>query len=230
MVPEPNCPPAWLAIGGRLAFDLDGTLIDARRRQVGVAAEALAWATGEALDGARFWRAKRGGATTSGALRALGYPAETADRVARRWAALIEADEWLDRDRPLGGVKRVVEVLCAAGAVITVLTARRRPSGAERSLQVCGLSAAVHELIVVDPGVAAAAKAQALRRCRASAFVGDTDSDGAASRAAGVPFAAVSTGQRSAAYLRARGYFVARSLGAALDGLAAGHQRTTRVS
>ncbi len=205
-----------------IAFDLDGTLINARPRQVGVASEALAWATGEALDERRFWRAKRAGATTLAALRRLGFSAATAEPVARRWAERIESDDWLEIDRALPGVRRVLAELRAAGTEITVLTARRRRQGARRSVEVAALAPLVDDLVVVDPRRAAAAKARSLRERGAGAFIGDTDSDGAAARAAGVPFAAVMTGQRSRAYLAGRGYLVGRSLGAALELLGPG--------
>jgi phosphoglycolate phosphatase-like HAD superfamily hydrolase len=202
--------------GARIAFDLDGTLIDARRRQVGVATEALAWATGERLEEARFWRAKRSGASTRQALTELGYHAATAASVAQRWAERIEADDWLDADRALPGVKRTLTALRAAGAVICVATARRRAGGARRSLQAAGLAPLIAELIVVVPAMAVPAKARALRRWGAVAFIGDTETDGLASQSAGVPFAAVTTGQRSPGYLSARGYAPEKSLSAAL--------------
>ena len=204
----------------RIAFDLDGTLIDARRRQVGVAREALLWATGEKLDELRFWRAKRSGATTLGAIRGLGYGAADAERVAQRWAELVETDEWLASDRALTGVRRALGGLRADGAVVTVITARRRREGARCSVQASGIDSLIHELIVVEPDRAVSAKAQALRRCHADGFIGDTDSDGRAARAAVVRFTAVMTGQRSRAYLDARGYEVARSLSEALELLA----------
>jgi phosphoglycolate phosphatase-like HAD superfamily hydrolase len=200
-----------------LAFDLDGTLIDARRRQVGVAREALLWATGEKLDELSFWRAKRSGATTLEALLGLGYAAADAERVTRRWAELIETDEWLASDRALTGARRALAGLRAHGAVVTVITARRRSEGARCSVQASGIASLIHELIVVESDLAVSAKAQALRRCGADGFIGDTDSDGKAARAAVVRFVAVMTGQRSRAYLHARGYQVARSLSEALE-------------
>jgi phosphoglycolate phosphatase len=215
--------PRLASIPSRIAFDLDGTLIDARARQVAVARDALVRATGEELDQARFWRRKRAGATTLEALRGLGYPAATAEPAARRWGERIEADEWLACDRALPGVARRLGEVRGAGSAIMVITARRRPAGARRSVAAAGLAPLIDDLIVVDPRDAVAAKARALRECGAAAFIGDTDSDGAASRSAGVPFVAVSTGQRSAGYLRARGYEVTGSLRAALA-------RLTRVT
>ena len=180
-----------------IALDLDGTLIDARVRQVGVASEALAALAGESLDEV--------GASTREALETLGYPSETAASVARRWGERIESDEWLRRDRALTGAREVLADL-RAGHRIAVLTARREADGARLSLACAGLEELVDEVCVVDPARAADAKASALARYRAAGFIGDTESDGEAARRAGVRFRAVSTGQRSSSYLQARGY------------------------
>jgi phosphoglycolate phosphatase-like HAD superfamily hydrolase len=187
-----------------------------------VAREALLWATGEKLDEVRFWRAKRSGSTTMSALRELGYTAPDAERVAHRWAELIETDDWLASDRALKGARRVLAGLRADGAVVTVITARRRGDGARRSVAASRLDSLIDDLVIVNPEAAVSAKAQALGRCRASGFIGDTESDGRAAGAARVRFVAVMTGQRSRAYLDARGYEVARSLSEALERLAGG--------
>lgn len=205
--------------GPVIALDLDGTLIDAGPRQIGVAGEALAALTGTNLDARRFWAAKREGATTRGALEALGHPPETAAAVAARWMDRIESDEWLCRDRALPGAAHALSALRSTGAVLIVLTARRRPDGARLSMASAGLDRLVDELSVVDPADAVAEKARALSAIRPIVFIGDSESDGAAASRAGVRFAAVATGQRSGEYLRARGYQPAASLRAALDGV-----------
>jgi phosphoglycolate phosphatase-like HAD superfamily hydrolase len=213
-----------------VALDLDGTLIDARDRQVGVAAEALAEVTGHELDERRFWQAKRRGATTREALELLGHPTGSAIAVAQRWSQRIESDEWLRRDRALPGVPRALASLRAAGVATVVLTARRSADGARVSLRSAGLEDLVEQLFVVDPVRAVAGKATALRRCRAAAFVGDTESDGAAADRAGVPFGAVSTGQRSRPYLRAAGYDAAASLRVALERVMSATGPPARIS
>jgi phosphoglycolate phosphatase-like HAD superfamily hydrolase len=169
------------------------------------------------LDEARFWRLKRAGATTREALASLGARAAVAERAARRWGERIESDEWLSRDRALPGVARSLESLRRSDRGVAVLTARRRAVGAARSLEAAGLDRLIDELIVVDPADAATAKARELRRLQALVFVGDTESDGEAARRADVPFAAVSTGQRSPGFLSARGYEPHRSLRGALS-------------
>ena len=187
--------------GRALALDLDGTLIDARIRQAGVAAEVLAAVCGAELDQDAFWAAKRAGATTADALAALGFSSSVAASVARGWAERMESDDWLARDRALPGV---VDALGSLDGSVLVVTARRRASGAEISLGAAGLEGLVDDVVVVEPVRAAEAKAGVLVQRDARAFVGDTTSDGEAARRAGVPFVAVDTGQRTAA-VSARG-------------------------
>ena len=199
-----------------LAFDLDGTLIDARHRQVEVTAWMIGQHGGGTLDRTRFWRFKRGGMNTAAALARLGYGTDLVETVARGWPDQMETDLWLDQDRALPGVTRVLGRLRADGARIAVITARRRAEGAKRSLAAAHLSDFVDDVSAVAPAEAAAAKARRLRELGAEWFVGDTDSDGTAARAAGVPFVAVSTGQRSGGWLQALGYQPAGSLHAAV--------------
>ncbi|HEY6397763.1 MAG TPA: HAD family hydrolase, partial [Solirubrobacteraceae bacterium] len=188
-----------------IALDLDGTLIDARDRQVGVASEVLADLTGLELNQMRFWRAKRGGATTRQALEQLGHPRPIAIEVAQRWRERIESDEWLRRDRALSGTPRALAGLRAAGVAVAVLTGRRSAEGARLSLRSAGLEDRIDHLFVVNPVGVVVGKARALRRCQAAVFIGDTESDGAAAQRAEVPFTAVATGQRSPSHLRAQG-------------------------
>jgi phosphoglycolate phosphatase-like HAD superfamily hydrolase len=99
---------------------------------------------------------------------------------------------------------------------VVVVTARSRPEGAEQVLRTIGLDELV-DLVVVSPAAAVREKADALRACRAAGYIADTESDAEAARQAGVPFVAVSTGQRSAEFLAARGCLVAVSLRAGWD-------------
>jgi phosphoglycolate phosphatase-like HAD superfamily hydrolase len=64
------------------------------------------------------------------------------------------------------------------------------------------LFAQVH---VVQPVQASEQKAVRLKLIAAQCFIGDTESDFHAARAAEVPFYAVTTGQRNESYLRSQG-------------------------
>jgi phosphoglycolate phosphatase len=196
----------------RLALDLDGTLVDARARQVAVASHVLGEMGEAALEEDLFWALKRAGATTERALVKLGYPLRAAADIADSWRKEIEADRWLELDDALPGVLRVLQELRSRGVTITVLTARQRAEGAARSLEGAGLADLVDELHVVDPARAVAAKADLLARHVHVGFVGDTASDGEAAAAAGVPFVAVTSGQCCFGHLYSLGYRVVPTL------------------
>ena len=85
-----------------------------------------------------------------------------------------------------------------------VLTARRDADAVRDQVVALGLVPA-SDVLVVDPAAADREKARALRDLDAIGFVGDNESDGRAAAGAGVPFACVDTGQRSAAFLREQG-------------------------
>ena len=178
-----------------LALDLDGTLLDCRRRQV-----ELARHVAPALDGRRFWAAKRMGATTRSALAEQGIEGAAA---AAAWGAAIEDPEWLALDAVLPGAVEAIERARAAAFEPLVLTARRDAAAVREQVARSGLPVAgVH---VVDPRRAAPEKAALLRELAAAGLVGDTESDAAAAREAGVAFAAVGSGQRAPRFLEARG-------------------------
>jgi phosphoglycolate phosphatase-like HAD superfamily hydrolase len=195
-----------------LALDLDGTLIDARPRQVEVAHHAVKELGALALNERLFWECKRAGASTEQALVQLGYPLGFAADVARLWKRDIESKRWLAHDRPLPGVAIVLRRLRAQRITVLVLTARQRSESARRSIEIAGLARLVDELLVVDPAKAASSKAKLLMDRDALAFIGDTASDGMAAAAAGVRFVAVTTGQRAHGYLHSLGYRVSPTL------------------
>lgn len=132
------------------------------------------------------------------------------------WAAEIESDANLALDAPLPGVARLLAGLRRQGRRIAILTARVRPEAARAQLAGLGLAALADVVEVVSPADAATAKRALLSALRATAYIGDSEADHRA--AAGLlPFAAVSTGQRSPGYLRRAGVApVAPSLAAAL--------------
>lgn len=203
-----------------LAFDLDGTLIACRDRQVAVAA-ALAREAGVGnFRPDRFWALKRRGRTTREALEDLGTA--QAESLAGRWVDMVEADRWLRLDGLVPGAVRCLEALRAAGHEAVLVTARRRADAVRAQVDALGLGRLLADIRVVPPTTAVAAKASALADSGAGGYVGDAETDAAAADAAGVPFAAVGYGQRDPDYLRARGIEpVHGELTAAVDALLA---------
>jgi phosphoglycolate phosphatase-like HAD superfamily hydrolase len=187
----------------RVALDLDGTLIDAQRRQVAVAQSALDRAAGTALDAHRFWARKRAGRTTLEALLDLGVPDRVAADAAGLWSADIESQDQLRLDAPLPGTREALAIMRSREWDLFVLTARRDVRAVLAQVDALDLDLDPASTFVVDPRDAATQKARVLRDQQADAFIGDTESDARAAGLAGVRFLAVSTGQRSAEWLRA---------------------------
>jgi phosphoglycolate phosphatase-like HAD superfamily hydrolase len=160
---------------------------------------------GDTFNADAFWEAKRTGLATAPALVAAGLAEGTAREGARAWRAAIEDDEWLALDSLLPAAVDALDTLHAARVAIVLLTARTRPGAVDRQLRALGVLERVDALLVVDPNSVVSAKAAELRRVRACALIGDTESDAAAAAEAGVPFLAVATGQRSPDFLAARG-------------------------
>ena len=187
-------------------FDLDGTLVTCRERQVAVALEAL---SGEGwpnrLDSRRFWALKRNGATTCEALVRLGVPTAVALLAADRWRATIEDRRWLELDRAFADARQAITAVREQKMSPVILTARRRRSLVHWQIARLRLDSIVDEVVVVRPQHSEEEKARALEKLSAAAFVGDTELDHRSSCAVRVPFAAVSSGQRSRRFLLGRG-------------------------
>lgn len=177
-----------------LALDLDGTLLDCGPRQV----EALHAVLGEPYpDPTGFWQAKRGGATTLEALVALGMAEQQAAEIAAQWRITVEDDDLLAVDTLLPAVEQTLAAARTSVDRLVIITARRRGDAAVAQCERLGLMTLLDEVIAVDPTAASESKAAVLTDIAAFAFIGDTASDARAAAAAGVPFAAVTTGQHA---------------------------------
>ena len=186
------------------AFDLDGTLLDARARQVHVLIEAGIALDEPTPDADRFWQLKRNGSTTGQALEQLGLPTARAHRLATWWQAHVEDPEMLRFDQLLPLANAAIEACRVEGLSPRILTARSNAGSVLMQLDKCGLGRLVDEVHVVSPFGAATAKAAHLKLWSAIAMIGDTESDARAAAMATVPFLAVCCGQRSEDFLRAR--------------------------
>lgn len=203
-----------------LALDLDGPILDPEPRQTAV----LRWvlteesATG-AIDPGEVWELKRQGLSTQAALHELGMAAAEAERLASRWTEAVEDPQWLSLDAALPGVLEVLAGLAEQGTRPVIITARRHADRAAKQVESLGLLRWCSALRVVSPDHADSEKAGELREIRASALIGDTESDAEAANLAGVAFAAVTTGQRSREFLEGHGLQAFASLADALQDL-----------
>ena len=185
-----------------LALDLDGTLVSCEQRHCALM-RYLCRADGLTADFIpRYWAAKREGASNLQALRALGHAAPEARAAA--WQRDIEHWPWLGYDQLLPGVTSALAALARGDIRIALLTARSQPAFLRQQLDRLGLSPNLDALVIVPPGQAAPAKAAALRKLSALAFVGDSETDAEAATLARTPFLALSCGMRSAAFWQAR--------------------------
>lgn len=188
-----------------IVLDLDGTLITCQHRQVALAEHLSDRYASSAFDSAAFWEAKRAGASTLAALRTLGFTHHTASLIATEWALCIEDESWIAYDVLIPGALRALEQIASAGLGAIVLTARRNARGVARQLTVMGITPWLIHTIVVSPFRAVEDKARVLIDLMPQAFIGDSESDAAAAKRAGVPFLAVSTGQRGTDFWSAYG-------------------------
>lgn len=187
----------------RIGLDFDGTLVSCRERHTALM-DALARPLGVDVPAAALWRLKRRGLNNADALRRLGVPGDAIERLLAGWTAQIERLPWLAFDRLLVKLPRLERMVCA-GSSLHLLTARRSPPLLLQQLARLGMTNLFASIDVVDPDQAATSKAAALQRRGCAVFFGDSESDQRAATVAGVPFKAVSSGMRSAAFLRSQG-------------------------
>lgn len=174
--------------GGRVIVDLDGTLLDTRRRHHAVYSEAVG-ALGQApLPLRDLWRAKRRGVGWDlllGDPRQLGAFFEV-------WKRRIEAPDMLALDQLHPGAARALRRLRDHGLQAVLLTARRDPAALEDQLRDLGVRDSLSEVVAVGSGSKAPPPGPPILR-----WIGDTEADIEGARAAGVPVTAVTNGIRT---------------------------------
>lgn len=127
----------------KLIFDLDGTLIDSRRR-LHVLFQRL---TGSPMDFDEYWRHKRAKTSNDVLLRRAGHDELAITRFHEAWMPLIEADEYLEMDTLLPGVDEALTRLSRT-ATLYLCTARQHPEAAVRQLERLGLAPYFDRILV----------------------------------------------------------------------------------
>ena len=193
----------WMASPPRaVVFDLDGTLVDTAL-DIAAALDRLLVELGHRAVGVDVARGLIGGgarALVERGLAAAGAPAPgDPDALARRWLDIYEAGI-CENSRPYPGVDQTLTRLARAGARLAVCT-NKADRSALRLLDALGLSG--HFTAIVggdvprrkpDPAHLRAALGRIGAREDEAVLVGDSDTDAATARDAGVAFIAVSYG------------------------------------
>ena len=184
----------------KLAFDLDGTLINCEPRQSSVLRATMA-GYGLKVDLKRVWELKRDGASTKGAIKQLGLDQEQARRVVEAWSMMVETPFWLGMDTVISGVRESLHKIRNTGAVLCLITARKRKEWVRPQLVNLGLIGYFDHIVVVPQDDVAKSKAKVLGELTADAYFGDTESDFSACQISGVPFYGLCSGQRCREFL-----------------------------
>ncbi|MFN3076305.1 MAG: HAD family hydrolase [Alphaproteobacteria bacterium] len=135
----------------RIGLDLDGTVLDSRRRHV-VAVVRAAGEEGVSLSEAmaeRYFALKCDGATGLEALRRL--EVASAEGICRRWLERIETREMLALDHPYPGVAEVLATAHGAGMRFVLVTARRDAAAVREQLVQHDLARFFDDIRVIDP-------------------------------------------------------------------------------
>ncbi|MDW8002932.1 MAG: HAD hydrolase-like protein [Deltaproteobacteria bacterium] len=184
-----------------IAFDLDGTLIDCKARQITVLRVILKALHIDNVNYEEIWNLKREGFTTKDALILGGVDPETATQIQRNWEQVIEDWKWLSLDTVFYDTLPVLKMLKERNVCIGVVTARQSQRLASLQMQQLGLMPFISMFEVVDPLFASTAKAEVLKSWKVEVFIGDTEIDFQAATLAKVFFVGLSRGQRSRDYL-----------------------------
>jgi len=186
-------------------LDLDGTLIDVSHRHYAVyskIAHALAFPH---LDFGHYWSLKRAGTPLAQILKKSGA-IKNIEGFRAMWLSLIEKDDYLDKDTVLPRTAVVLKTFRLKHNLILVTLRHSQPALA-RQLERLKLTSIFHKIIsAAASGGGAEFKASLIRQHQQVSggwMVGDTEADVMAAKALGLVSCAVTSGLRSAKFLRA---------------------------
>lgn len=180
----------------RIAFDLDGTLLDSRKRHEIVMDDVLS-EFGIELATDDLLPFKLEGHTNIDWLVQKGIDKGTARSVQKRWVELIEKENYLFSDKLYEGIIPYLEQLSKTNELF-LITGRNNASNAKKQIAQLGISQFFTEVKIVssNPEISKA-KAGFLIENKIDEMVGDTESDLKAARMANCKFKAVVYGFRS---------------------------------
>lgn len=186
-------------------FDLDGTLITCRQRQITCLLHLLSRAgLSTRVDLDLIWQFKRSGESTKQALINSGIEESCASNLVADWVRLIETPYWLNYDRSHEFIFDFFDFL--SGRDVYLLTARKDFYFLHYELRRLRLNGYFRAVYVVSPENATEEKSQLLCRYKPDLFIGDTVSDLLASKKAECEFIGVTWGLHEEQYLLSGGW------------------------
>ena len=188
-----------MTINRNIAFDLDGTLITCKSRQV-AALRIVADFSSDELE--RYWFLKRGGQNNLEALTSLGVSLPEAKIISHKWQEIIENPLLLNFDTLFEDSLSILNSLINANYTLHLITARQHKNYLIIQLKNIGIHGLFKSIFTVNPHHPIGEKSHVLRHLNPVFFVGDSETDFFAARMAYKPFKIVSTGQRSEDFLK----------------------------
>ncbi|KIE19462.1 hypothetical protein SE23_17240 [Vibrio sinaloensis] len=186
-----------------IVFDLDGTLITCRDKQVSLFNQACNH-YGKDVDVDYYWKLKRNGYSNRSILTSLNFKFDEVDRICSYWNNHIEDPRWLSLDELYNyTLDKLREI--SLERKIYVLTARKNESNVTTQCDGLGISTFLTDLIVVSHDNVVENKNRVLNKIKASLFIGDTETDFFASQNTPSKFIAFTEGQRSKSFLLRQG-------------------------
>lgn len=184
----------------RIAFDLDGTLLDSRKRHEIVMSDVLK-KHGLDLDSSGLVTFKSDGHNNIDWLLSKGISEDNAKKINKEWISLIENAEYLQADFLYPNVREVLNNLSKENDLFLV-TARNNKENARKQIKRLGIAQYFSSISVVDTcSETSALKAVELTKFNTEYFIGDTESDYKAAQIADCDFYAVGYGFRSKKFL-----------------------------
>ena len=183
-------------------FDLDGTLIDVRRRHYAAYADTLRALGREPAAEEQYWARRRRGASSTDLLD--GADEALRARFLDGWIAHVESPSYLRLDEPVAGAIDTLDALAASYALVLV-TLRRERAALHGQLERLGLGKRFDA--VLSPNAVGESKVELVRGAgtpiAGSIVVGDSEADVQAARTLSLTSVCVTAGVRDAAFLRA---------------------------
>ncbi len=185
----------------RIAFDLDGTLLDSRERHKIVMDDVLK-KLGISIETNDLVPFKAEGHNNIEWLISKDIDEKTAKKINAEWISLIEQDTYLKNDSLYFGAREILEKLSKENELYLV-TARNNKAGCLKQLKNCGIEQYFKEIEIIDScKETSRLKTEVLRNYQIDCLVGDTESDCKAAEQAGCKFYTVDYGFRSNFFLQ----------------------------